>query len=136
MTDHGMAVGTHLLESVGAVTFGRGDVLFVADNRRAAVVAIDVADPSPAGPGEPFDLEDLDVKLASYIGYQRRRLEVYATRLDAGANADLAPVVEAEEQARRQSGLARSAPGRRLSAPPLHAHAPTAARVLHRLLRR
>ncbi|HME91015.1 MAG TPA: hypothetical protein VKE49_06310, partial [Myxococcaceae bacterium] len=48
-----------------------------------------------------------DQKLASYIGYQRRMLDVYATRLDAGANADLTPVVEAEEQARRQSGLQR-----------------------------
>ncbi len=47
-----------------------------------------------------------DEKLASYVGYQRRMLEVYATRLDAGG-ADLAPVVEAEEKARRQSGLQR-----------------------------
>ena len=53
--------------------------------------------------GVPLKLTD--PKLASYIGYQRRMLEVYATRLDAGATADLAPVVEAEEQARRQSGL-------------------------------
>jgi len=68
MTDHGMAVGTPVLESVGPVTFGPGDVLFVADNRRAAVVAIDVADPAPAAAGEPFDLEDLDAKLASYLG--------------------------------------------------------------------
>jgi hypothetical protein len=68
MTDHGMAVGTPVLTSVGPITFGPGDVLFAADNRRAAIIAIDVADPSPAAPAEPFDLDNLDLKLASYLG--------------------------------------------------------------------
>jgi len=61
--------------------------------------------PSDGGADPPLKLTDQ--KIGSYIGYQRRMLEVYATRLDAGANVDLAPVVEAEEQARRQSGLPR-----------------------------
>jgi hypothetical protein len=68
MADHGMATGTPQLESVGPITFGPGDVLFVADNKRATIVALDVADPSPAAAGEPFDLDDLDTKLASYLG--------------------------------------------------------------------
>jgi hypothetical protein len=54
---------------VGPITFGPGDVLFVADNKRATVVAIDVPDPSAAGAGEPFDFDDLDTKLASYLGW-------------------------------------------------------------------
>jgi len=61
--------------------------------------------PSDGAAGPPLKLTDQ--KLGSYIGYQRRMLEVYATRLDADANADLAPVVEAEEHARQQSGLPR-----------------------------
>jgi hypothetical protein len=68
MADHGMAMGTPQLESVGPITFGPDDVLFVADNKRAAIVAIDVADPSPSAAGEPFDLDDLDARVASYLG--------------------------------------------------------------------
>ena len=50
------------------MVFGPDEVLFVADNRRAAIVALDVADTGPDGAGEPFDLEGLDTKLASLLG--------------------------------------------------------------------
>jgi hypothetical protein len=68
MAGHGLAVGTPVLESVGPITFGPDDVLFIADNKRAAIIAVDVADASPDAAGEPFDLDDLDAKLASFLG--------------------------------------------------------------------
>ena len=68
MGAHGLKAGTPALESVGAITFGPDDVLFVADNRRAVIAAIDVADTAPDGPAEPFDLDELDTKLAAYLG--------------------------------------------------------------------
>jgi hypothetical protein len=68
MAEHGMSVGTPVLESVGPITFGPDDVLFVADNSNASILALDVADSGPAGGAEPFDLEGLDVKLASFLG--------------------------------------------------------------------
>jgi hypothetical protein len=68
MAEYGMQVGNPVLESVGPITFGPDDVLFVADNGRAAIVALDVTDDAPAGGEEPFDIDGLDAKLASFLG--------------------------------------------------------------------
>jgi hypothetical protein len=65
---NGLAMGDTGIESVGSLAFGPGDVLFVADSKRAKVVAIDVADPSTEAATGPFDLSDLDASLASYLG--------------------------------------------------------------------
>jgi hypothetical protein len=66
---HGMRVGTPELRSAGPIAFGPEDVLFVADNARAAVLAVDVADPAPTATAtEPFDVSNLDAKLASFLG--------------------------------------------------------------------
>jgi hypothetical protein len=56
------------MESIGALAFGPGDVLFAADPRRATVVALDVADPATVEATGPFDLSDLDGALAGYLG--------------------------------------------------------------------
>jgi hypothetical protein len=57
------------IRSIGPLTFGPDDTLFVADNGRAAIVAVDVADRSPAATSaDAFDLDDLDVKLAAFLG--------------------------------------------------------------------
>jgi hypothetical protein len=68
MAEYGMSVGTPVLESVGPLTFGPEEVLFIADNGRAAIVALDVADTGPEGGAEPFDLDGLDAKLAAFLG--------------------------------------------------------------------
>ena len=68
MSEHGLQVGTPGLESVGPIAFGPDDVLFVADNVTANIFAIDVADDGDAGSVDAFDLDDLDTKLASFLG--------------------------------------------------------------------
>ena len=64
----GLQVGTPGIESVGPITFGPDDVLFVADNVSANVFAIDVADEGDAGSVDAFDLDDIDTKLAAFLG--------------------------------------------------------------------
>lgn len=54
--------------SVGALAFGPQDVLFVADNRRAAIVALDVADSDPDAVGGQLEVDDLDSRLGSLLG--------------------------------------------------------------------
>jgi hypothetical protein len=77
MSSYGLQVGTPEIRSVGSVTFGPDDVLFVADNESAVVFAIDVADPgTDAVDTEPFDLDDLDTRLASYLGCSREDLRI------------------------------------------------------------
>jgi hypothetical protein len=42
--------------------------LFLADNVSAKVFAVDGADPGPAGGSGPFDLEDVDARVGSFLG--------------------------------------------------------------------
>ena len=42
--------------------------MFLADNAAATVLAVDVADPGPAGGSEPFDLADVDARVGSFLG--------------------------------------------------------------------
>lgn len=64
----GLRRGDTGIESLGALAFGPGDVLFVADSRRAKVVAVDVADHSTSVATGPLDMSDLDGTLAAYLG--------------------------------------------------------------------
>jgi hypothetical protein len=51
-----------------------------------------------------------DPKLSSYLAYQQRMLQLYASRLDGGsrdAGGSLSKLAEAEEEARKKSGLER-----------------------------
>jgi hypothetical protein len=69
MGDFGLQVGTPQLRSVGPITFGPGDILFVADNGTAKVVAVDVAERGADAVGaQPFDLDDIDSRLAAFLG--------------------------------------------------------------------
>jgi hypothetical protein len=68
MGEFGLQVGTPEIESVGAITFGPDDVLFVADNARARIVALDVNDIGDSDAHDAFDLDDLDPALAAYLG--------------------------------------------------------------------
>jgi hypothetical protein len=68
MSEHGLQVGTPGIESVGPITFGPGDVLFVADNATANVFAIDVADEGDEAGVDALDVDDIDTKLAAFLG--------------------------------------------------------------------
>jgi hypothetical protein len=68
MSEYGLQVGTPGIESVGPITFGPDDVLFVADNATASVFAIDVADPGDEGGVDALDVDDIDTKLAAFLG--------------------------------------------------------------------
>jgi hypothetical protein len=68
MAKLGLKKGTPEIKSVGALAFGPDDVLFVADSVGATITAVDVADPGDASPASAFDLEDLDARLASFLG--------------------------------------------------------------------
>src|ERR1700743_3421147 len=68
MSELGLQRGTLNLRSAGPITFARDGFLFLADNAAAAVFAVDVADPGPAGGSEPFDLADVDARVGSFLG--------------------------------------------------------------------
>src|SRR4051794_11235320 len=68
LADYGLTVGSPAVESVGAIAFGPDDILFVADNDGAKIVAVNVDDPSTQAATGPLDVEQLDTKLASFLG--------------------------------------------------------------------
>jgi hypothetical protein len=68
MGEFGLQRGRVDLRSAGPITFGPAGILFLADNVAATVFAVDVADPGPDGRAEPFDLEDVDVRVGSFLG--------------------------------------------------------------------
>src|SRR5438094_7381582 len=66
--DYGLRLGRPEVGSVGPIAFGPSDVLFVADNTNAKVLAIDVADHGSDAPATPLDIDDLDSKLSAFLG--------------------------------------------------------------------
>jgi hypothetical protein len=68
VSDLGLQRGSVTLRSSGPITFGPDGVLFVADNATATIHAIDVGETGPAAGAEPFDLEHVDERVASYLG--------------------------------------------------------------------
>ena len=68
MSEYGLRVGTADIRSSGPITFGPAGILFLADNVSAKVFAVDVADPGPDSGSEPFDLENVDAAVGSFLG--------------------------------------------------------------------
>src|SRR5580692_5883870 len=68
MGEFGLQRGRVDLRSAGPIAFGPAGILFLADNVAATVFAVDVADPDTAGRSEPFDLEDVDARVGSFLG--------------------------------------------------------------------
>jgi hypothetical protein len=66
--EFGLRAGTADLRSAGPITFGPAGILFLADNAAAKVFAVDVGDQGPASDAEPFDLENIDGRVGSFLG--------------------------------------------------------------------
>jgi hypothetical protein len=68
MSEYGLGVGTVDIRSAGPIAFGPAGILFLADNISAKIFAVDVADPGPDAGSEPFDLENVDLRVAAFLG--------------------------------------------------------------------
>src|SRR5258708_3241892 len=63
-----MKDGKAKLKSVGPIAFGPDGILFVADTKGAAIVAIATGDTASSGPSEPIKIEGVNAKIASLLG--------------------------------------------------------------------
>jgi hypothetical protein len=70
----GMRLGTPAIGSVGPIAFSPDEVLFVADNVSAKVFAIEL--PDAAAADAQADVEQLDSRLAAYLGCPREDVSV------------------------------------------------------------
>ena len=67
-------VGSPVVESVGPIAFSPDGVLFLADNVRAAIMAVDLS--ADAGLSPAGEVEDLDGRLAAFLGCGRADVAV------------------------------------------------------------
>src|SRR2546421_4849514 len=64
----GMQEGKPAFKSMGPIAFGPDGVLFVADTRAAAIVAIATGDTKAAADAKSVKVESLDAKIAALLG--------------------------------------------------------------------
>ena len=64
MDGYGLRTGDVELGSAGPITFGPDGILFLADNVAAKVFAVDVGRPRAGRRSGPFDLDDVDARVA------------------------------------------------------------------------
>ena len=68
MSTYGLQAGSVEIMSAGPLTFGPAGILFLADNGAAKIFAVDVSDPGSGVGSEPFDVENVDTAVASFLG--------------------------------------------------------------------
>jgi hypothetical protein len=74
---YGLQQGTIALQSIGPIAFGPDSILFVADTANATIFAIDLGASSDAGRNtEPTAIENIDVRLAAYLGCAREDVHI------------------------------------------------------------
>jgi hypothetical protein len=56
------------IRSAGPITFAPDGTLFLADNAAGKVYATVIPDPGEAAGAEPFDMQDVDAQIGSYLG--------------------------------------------------------------------
>ena len=73
---YGLKVGTPGIKSLGPIAFGPEGILFVADNVGATIFAIDAGEAGAAGEPHPVDVDNLDTRLAAYLGCSRQDVSI------------------------------------------------------------
>lgn len=71
-----LAAGNPAIKSVGAITLGPDGILFVADNATATIFAIDLGDADAASGTHQVNVDNLDTRLAAYLGCSRDDVSV------------------------------------------------------------
>lgn len=71
---YGLRLGNPGIRSVGPLAFGPEGILFVADNVSRTISAIDIADAGVAEETLPLDVDQLDTRLAAYLGCTRENV--------------------------------------------------------------
>ncbi len=76
-TSDGLHWGAAPVQSVGAITFGADNTLFVADARASQLLALDVADNEASNFTERFMMREVDAKVAAALGTTRDKIRFH-----------------------------------------------------------
>jgi hypothetical protein len=69
-------MGNPGIRSIGPIAFGPDGILFVADNASATITAIDVGEAATVTDARPLNLDQLDSRLAAYLGCAREDVQI------------------------------------------------------------
>src|SRR2546423_9780779 len=69
-----MAAGKLTFKSLGPLAFGPDGILFAADTKAAAIVAIDTGDTKAASGASPFKVKGINQKIAGLLGTKADQL--------------------------------------------------------------
>jgi len=72
----GFIEGTPEIKSISALTFGPDGVLFIGDSKSAAVFAIQTKDVAFAEKAAPFDIKNIDQKIAAILGTEAKNITI------------------------------------------------------------
>ena len=75
-TPYGLKSGNPEIKSITALTFGPAGVLFIGDSQSASVFALDVKDAGKEIAARPFDLKNIDVKIAEALGTIKENITI------------------------------------------------------------
>ena len=73
------------LMSGGPLTFGPGNVLFIADNAGAKIVALDLSDLVSSGTPGTMDVAGIDQKIAALLGTDAREIQINDLAISASS---------------------------------------------------
>ncbi len=100
----GMKEGKPALKSIGSIAFGPDGILFVADTKGAAIVALSTGDTSPSSSAKAIKIDGINQKVAAVLGTSADQVlindmavnpishNVYLS-ISRGRGADAAPVL-------------------------------------------
>ncbi len=71
-----MQTGDAALKSIGPLAFGPEGILFVADAKSAAIVAIATEDTKPGSSSAPLKVERIDLKIAGLLGPTADQIQI------------------------------------------------------------
>ncbi|TDO22677.1 hypothetical protein [Pedobacter duraquae] len=75
-TPYGLKSGTPQIKSITALTFGPAGVLFIGDSQSATVFAVATKDVAKVTTAKPFDLKNIDVKIAEALGTTKENVTI------------------------------------------------------------
>ena len=89
------------LQSSGPITFGPGDILFVADNQAAAVYALELGSLAPGGTPGTKNVVGIDQQIAALVGTEARELQIADLAISPTSRNALSRAVARSRRQRR-----------------------------------
>src|SRR5688572_23044123 len=73
---YGLKRGVAPVQSISAISFGPGGILFIGDSKSAMVFAVDTKDKTAADKAAAVEVKDIDKKIAAALGTETKNIQI------------------------------------------------------------